>query len=74
MTDYRLVRDSDGTVKHLENHKGEIVWEYDGTGFDRNSKDFQEAILDSANFGQPQKAALRALIGEYDEMVEANDS
>ena len=63
---YTVVRDKDTTdVKRLESD-GETIWEYNGGGFSPEDDEFQEAILEDANFGQPQKDALRALLGVFD--------
>lgn len=63
---YTLVRDGEtGDPIRLESD-GETVWEYDGGGFSQMDDEFLEAILDDANFGMPQKHALRALFGLFE--------
>ena len=63
---YTLIRDDESEqVKRLEAND-ETIWEYDGSGFSPEDDDLIEAILEDANFGQPQKDALKALIGLYD--------
>ena len=71
---YRLVRnETEGTVK-LE-AGGDVIWQADGS-WCKKDDDFLEAILEDANFGQPQKDALRAFVGLIPERIEdpVNDS
>lgn len=71
---YKLVRDEEtGRAKRLESD-GETIWEYNSGGFSIQDPNFLEAILDDANFGQPQKDALRALVIGPDEEFEDDPS
>ena len=64
--EYVVIKDDEsGRVKRLEAND-EIIWEYNGGGFSPEDDEFLEAILEDANFGQPQKDALKALLGLYD--------
>ena len=67
---YTLIRDEESRdVKRLENSDGEKIWEPDG-GWSMRDGDYLSAIIDDANFGQPQKDALRALLVGAEEEYE----
>ena len=65
---YELVRnESEGTIR-LESD-GEKIWEPDGA-WSKKGDDFLEAILEDSNFEQPEKDAIRALVGLIPERIE----
>ena len=65
---YKIIRnETEGTVR-LESN-GETIWTAKG-GWSIRDDDLQDAILEDSNFGQPQKSALKALIGLIPEEIE----
>ena len=68
MSRFELIRNETEETVRLE-FDGEIIWTPNG-GWSMKDDDFLEAILDNANFDQPQKDALRALIVGPDEIIE----
>ena len=67
---YTLIRDEESRdAKRLENSDGETIWEPDGR-WSMHDDDYLNAIIDDADFGQPQKDALRALLVGVEEEYE----
>ena len=68
MIRYVLIRDVETGGARVE-ADGEVIWESEN-GWSYPSDEIAEAILDDANFGNPQREAIKAVIGVIDTVYE----